>query len=375
MLEILRNLGRHKLRTGLTTFGIIIGIFALTVMGSMTEYFNTMLDNALKHGGSSIGVTANTREGAKPLCTSTVRRLRRLPGVKAVVPIVIDSLEKMESGVQFGPPDMVYALPPELSEVDFSPLKLRAGRWLQRGDTYQAVIGHKIAHKRSLSLGDTIEWREETFTVVGIMGETGTMPDQMCVIPLGIGRRTMKRPDVIMSINVIPTDPAQAEVLAELIEDKITGVEATSLEENIKQIKQSLAVFNVIMLSGALLAAVVGGLAVINTMIMSVNERTREIGVKKAIGATDLDIVKEYLLEAAVIGLLGGVLGLALGTGMARLLNLSAAQSLGGTEIFTVTSRLALLALLFAVGLGSFGGLYPAWRAARLDPVEALRAE
>jgi len=237
------------------------------------------------------------------------------------------------------------------------------------------VIGHKIAHKRALSLGADIEWREEIFTVVGIMEETGTMPDQMCVIPLDIARRTLKRPDAIMSIDVIPADPAQAENLAELIEDRISGVEASSLRENIREIRQQLAVFNVIMLSGALLAAVVGGLAVINTMIMSVSERTREIGVKKAIGATDLDIIKEYLVEAAVIGVLGGVLGLALGTGMARLLNLSAAQSLGGTEIFTVTPRLAMVAFLFAVGLGSLGGLYPAWRAARLDPVEALRAE
>jgi len=179
VLEILRNLGRHKLRTGLTTFGIIIGIFALTVMGSMTEYFNTMLDNALKHGGSSIGVTANTREGAKPLSASTVRRLRRLPGVKEVVPIVIDSLEAMESGVQFGPPDMVYALPPELSAADFVPLTLRAGRWLQRGDTYQTVIGHKIAHKRNLILGESIEWREETFTVVGIEGKAIVLSTHM----------------------------------------------------------------------------------------------------------------------------------------------------------------------------------------------------
>jgi putative ABC transport system permease protein len=375
MLEILRNLGRHKLRTGLTTFGIVIGIFALTVMGSMTEYFNTMLDNALKHGGSSIGVTANTREGDKPLSNSTVRRLRRLPGVRAVVPIVIDTLDEMESAVQWGPPDMVYGLPPELSEVDFAPLALRAGRWLQRGDTYQMIIGHKIAHKRGLYLGDTLEWREETFTVVGIMEETGTLPDQLGLVSLEVARRTMKQPHMIMTIDVIPNDPNQAEALADLIQERIDGVDATSLEENIRQIKQQLAVFNVIMVSGALLAAVVGGLAVINTMIMSVNERTREIGVKKAVGATDLDIVKEYLLEAMVIGLFGGVLGLVLGTGMARLLNLGAAESLGGTEIFTVTPRLAIFALFFAVSLGSFGGLYPAWRAARLDPVEALRAE
>jgi putative ABC transport system permease protein len=155
----------------------------------------------------------------------------------------------------------------------------------------------------------------------------------------------------------------------------VDTVQVQTLEQQLDQIRQSLVVFNVIMLGGAIIAAIVGGLAVINTMVMSVNERTREIGLKKAIGASDGDIVKEFLTEAALIGLIGGLAGLALGTGFANLLNTATAASLGGTEIFDVTPRLALVAVGFATILGTGAGLYPAWNAARLNPVEALREE
>jgi len=120
---------------------------------------------------------------------------------------------------------------------------------------------------------------------------------------------------------------------------------------------------------------VVGGLAVINTMVMSVTERTREIGIKKAVGAEDIDIILEYVTEAALIGLVGGVIGLLLGWGMANFLNKAVAEALGATELFKVTPRLALGAVMFSFFLGAGAGLYPAWRAARLDPVLALRTE
>jgi putative ABC transport system permease protein len=373
MIEILRNMLRHKVRTSLTIFGIVIGIFALTVMGSMSEYFNTMLDNAIKHAGSTIGIQAKGGFSSV-LNESIARRIKRVRGVKEVIPSVVDSLEEMGS-ISMGMPDMVIGLPPELAQLDFSTVKLAKGRWLERGDTYQAVIGWKIASKKGLSLGDELEWREETFTVVGIMAETSSFPDQYVVVPLDIARRTLERPRLIMGLDVVPSDPTQIEAVAALIAEEVPDVRAQSPREAIDQVRQSLVIFNVIMLSGAFLAVIVGGLAVINTMIMSVTERTREIGIKKAVGADDLDIVLEYVTEAGVMGLLGGVTGLALGTGMANLLNTTIAQYLGGSEIFTVTPRLAILALLFAMGLGAFGGLYPAWRAARLDPVKALRTE
>jgi len=374
MVEIVRNMFRRKVRTGLTIFGIVVGIFALTVMGSMAEYFNVLLENAMKYAGSTISVSAKGGFGLSPLNTSTMRDIKRVPGVKYVIPGVIDPLKEL-GGVQMGTPELVLGLPPEHVQLSFPGIKLARGRWLERGDTYQAVAGWQLAKKRGLDLGGEIEWREKRFTIVGILAETNTSPDQFLVVPIEIAWRTMKQPDLIMSLDVVPMEPAQIDAVAEEIKQRVTDVQVTLPREAMESARQGMVVFNVIMLSGAILAAIVGGLSVINTMIMSVNERTREIGVKKAIGASDRDIVSEYVTEAALIGLLGGLCGLALGTAAAAMLNASFAEALGGTNLFTVTPRLASIALGFAVFLGALAGLYPAWSASRLDPVKALRSE
>jgi putative ABC transport system permease protein len=373
MFEILRNMSRRRVRTGLTLFGIVIGIFALTVMGSMSEYFNTLLDNAITQAGTNIGIS--TKGGFQSQLTeSQMRRIERVPGVRAVIPSVFDTLGEL-GAVQFGTPDLVVGEPPEFVQFDLPAVTLKRGRWLQRGDTYHAVIGSKIASKKKLDLGGTIQWRDHDFTVVGIMNETQTSPDVMVIVPLDIARRLLKQPTLISSMSVVPQDPREVNALAKRIQAAVDEVKVQTPQDAVDQVRQGLVVFNVILLSGAVLAVVVGGLAVINTMIMSVNERTREIGLKKAIGASDGEIVKEYVMEAAVIGLFGGLIGIGLGTLMANLLNTSVAQALGGTEIFTVTPRLAVIALTFAVVLGAGAGLYPAWNAARLDPVKALRSE
>lgn len=374
MREILRNMLRRKVRTFLTVFGIVIGVFALTVMGSMSEYFNVMVERAHKFTGSSISVRPKEAGFWPFISPGTVRRLKRVSGVREVIPSVTDTLEEFREGVRMGMPDMVYGVPPTLARLSMEPVLLEKGRWLEKGDTYEVVIGHKIAQKRGLDVGDKLTWKEKEFTVVGIMERTETFPDNFAIMPLETVRRLMKQPDVIHSVTVIPHDPTQGDAVAERINREVSDVTATPPSKAVENVRMGLLIFNAIMLSGAVLAVVVGGLAVINTMVMSVFERTREIGVKKAVGAGDLHILAEYITEAAVIGLIGGLIGLVLGWGMANLLNTIMAKDLGG-EIFTVTPRLVMGALLFSTGLGMAAGLYPAWRAARLDPVVALRTE
>ncbi len=375
MGEILQNMLRRKVRTFLTVFGIVIGVFALTVMGSMSEYFNTLLDNAMAEAGNTLGVQPSG--GFSTVLSEGIRRrIERVPGVKMAIPAVYDSLGELGT-VQMGSMDMVLGVPPERIDYLFPRSRLVAGRWIERGDDYHAVIGSKLASKRKLKLGGKLEWNEQEFTVVGILAETQGSMDQVAVVPLDTARRVLKRPDWVASIDVVPerTDPASVNALVKRLNESVPGIKVRTPQEIIDEVRAGLVVFNVIMLSGSVLAVIVGGLAVINTMIMSVSERTREIGIKKAVGASDWDIVLEYVAEAAVIGLLGGVVGLALGTGMASILNTTAAQALGGAEIFTVTPRLAITAVVFAVILGTIAGLYPAWNAARLDPVKALRTE
>ncbi|MGE5140254.1 MAG: ABC transporter permease [Rudaea sp.] len=374
MLEILRNMARRKMRTGLTVFGIVIGIFALTVMGSMSEYFNGIVDNAVKSAGTNIGVSPKGGDFTSVLTENDRKRIERVPGVRYVIPYVYDLLQEI-GGVSLGSVDMIYGQPPELLHEFMPYTQLQRGRWLQRGDEYQAVIGSKIESKRNLDLGGKIVYREREFTVVGLLAETQTSPDTSVFVPLEAVRRLLKSPDLMMVMDVVPENPAEADALADRIRAAVDDVNVTTPQVAIEQARQSIAIFDVILLSGAVLAVVVGGLAVVNTMIMSVSERTPEIGLKKAIGASDLDIVKEYVTEAALMGLIGGVIGFLLGSGLANLLNATVAQALGGTNIFTVTPRLAVLALSFALLLGTGAGLVPAWSAARLDPMRALRAK
>jgi len=371
MLEILRNMSRRKVRTGLTVFGIVVGIFAVTVMGSMTEYFNAMIDNARQGAGESIIVSPKGGMRAA-LSQADVGRIERVPGVQAAIPQVSTFFESLSS-VSFGPPDQVIGVPPEKILDLWSKDDLAAGRWLQRGDTYQMVVGTSIAKKEKLALGSVLEWRDKNWQIVGLLKETQTAPDGWLLAPLDVTQKAIKRPNLITQINVVPEDSAQASALAAKIQDEVSNVKVQTLDEQLDAIEQALAVFNAILLSSAVLAAIIGGLAVVNTMIMSVSERTPEIGLKKAIGATDGNIVGEFLLEAAVIGFLGGAIGFLLGWGMAALLNFGASEALGGSEIFKITPRLALIAIGLAVSLGVIAGLLPAWNAARLDPVVALR--
>lgn len=373
MFEILRNMARRKVRTGLTVFGIVVGIFAVTVMGSMTEYFNVLIDNARKGAGEAIIVTPKGGIRAT-LSEADVNRIERVQGVKTAVPQVSTFFESLGS-VSFGPPDQVLGVPPEKVPELWTSDDLSAGRWLERGDTYQMVVGTSIAKKENLKLGSILTWREKDWQIIGLLKETQTAPDGWLIAPMDIVQKTIKRPDLITQINVIPDDPKQATALTAKIKDEVSNVNVQTLDEQLDAIEQGLAVFNAILLSSAVLAAIIGGLAVVNTMIMSVSERTPEIGLKKAIGATNGNIVGEFLLEAAVIGLLGGTVGFLLGWGAAGLLNLGASEALGGSEIFKITPRLAAIAIGFAVVLGIGAGLLPAWNASRLDPVIALREE
>jgi putative ABC transport system permease protein len=374
MGEILRNMARRKLRTGLTIVGIVIGILALTVMGSMSEYFNTLIERAVTLLGTNIVVSPETQDFDSVLSVGDERRIERVPGVLDAIPIVNDSLEEL-GGVSFGIPEFVLGAPAEHARDVYPTVTLAKGRWLERGDDYAVVIGSSIAERRKLDLGSTIPYHDRDLTVVGIMNPTQTTPDTLAIVPLETVRRLLEAPNLVVAYYVIPEDPALSDRIAAGIRDTVENVNVQTAKEAGDEAQAALAIFNVILISGAVLAVFVGGLAVINTMIMSVNERRHEIGLKKAVGASDREIVVEYLLEAAVIGLIGGLLGLALGWGLASLLNFATAEALGGSTIFTVTPRLAGLALSFAVGLGAIAGLYPAWNAARLDPVHALRVD
>ena len=374
MGEAIRNIARRKIRSGLTIFGIVIGTFALTVMGGMTENFSRQIDGAIRIVGNTIDVNSK-----KQINLTTVRRIERVEGVQAVVrslgSTLVEDEDEESPGITFGPPNTVFGIAPQYDTVFFKGVRLQDGRWLERGDTYKTVLGSNVAANKQVGVGDTIIWLKKKLTVVGIMESTQTFPDNFAVVPFETVRRVQRIPLwVVGSIAVIPESPQITEEVAKRITKQVPGVTAESPERQIADIRQAMAIFQAIVLSGSLLAAIVGGLSVVNTMIMSVRERTREIGLKKAVGASDGAIVGEYLLEAAMMGLLGGIFGIVLGSILAQVLNAAFSEALSGASLFVITPRLVALTMTFAVAIGGVAGLYPAWSASRLDPVQALRS-
>jgi putative ABC transport system permease protein len=186
-------------------------------------------------------------------------------------------------------------------------------------------------------------------------------------------RQSMDPHKLATGIVVFPKPGKNPDVIARLINHEFPDLKASGPTDFITQIVASLSTLNAIILGIAMISLMVGGLSVINTMTMAVSERTREIGIRKAIGASNGAIMRQFIAEAAIIGFTGGITGLVLGSLFTTVVNVGLEVS--GTPLFLVTTRLAVGSVLFAMVLGVFSGLYPAWHAANLNPVEALRHE
>jgi putative ABC transport system permease protein len=179
--------------------------------------------------------------------------------------------------------------------------------------------------------------------------------------------------DLANQIVVYPETGADVDAVAKAIEAAVENSATMTGAEFDEVIGSSTAIFNMIIIGVAVISLVVGGLSVINTMAMSVAERTREIGIKRAIGGPRGRIIRELVAEAGVIGLIGGLIGLGLGAVVVVLANEAGRAS--GTVLFDLTPGTALFAVAFSTILGMIAGIVPAWSAARLDPVSALRYE
>jgi putative ABC transport system permease protein len=266
-------------------------------------------------------------------------------------------------------------------------LNIATGRDLTAADegAYVAVLGSDLARQFDASVGDTVTMRDREFEVVGILEPTLTMPDSSAMVPLAASQElfvdmipAMFAEDldptrVVSGLTVYPETGVDPEALAEDLRAADPSWEVMSGSDFDEAIGSATAIFNAILVGIALISLAVGGLSVINTMAMSVAERTREIGIKRAIGGSRTRIVGELVAESAFIGFLGGAIGLVLGAAVAILGNELGRES--GFLLFLLTPMTAITAVAFSTILGAVAGFIPAMHAARLDPVAALRYE
>lgn len=380
---IIRSMTQRKMRTGLTIFGIALGIFAVVVMGGMSEHMTLFIDKSLKLVGSNIQVEPDgTFGGIGTLDESKIRQVKRVPGVTDAYGILITSLDPESGGGGFTGGDMVFGVDPEQQMKD---AKLTSGRYLIPGDGYKAVVGSSIARKFNLKVGDELEMKSKRLqrtssitetrnvSVVGILEYTGSFFDTSVQIPLDRAQKFYKMENTVSLIYAKYAPGSDSTEIARRIELSVENVKSKSPEQNRKEIEGQLVIFSLITISAAVLAAIIGGLSVMNTMLMSVSERTKEFGLLKALGAERKTILFMTMGEAALMGVIGGITGIVAGGILTHFLNKSFEAQ--GSALFAITPRLILVGLLFAISLGVICGTYPAYRATKMSPMEALRYE
>ncbi len=387
-MRVIRDVFRRKGRSVLTICGITIGVLALVVMGAMAEKITKLVDGGVEYYDGKVSIedaSAATNFGVGMLDTQRAEDVRAVDGVAAASGSVTVLYEDMQDGMSMGMPAMLSGsdFDPQAEELETFTLTAAEGRLLKADDTGVVVMGNDLADTEGAVVGDTVTIRGEEFEVIGVLEKTLSMPDNMAYVSLAEAqnafistlpeamRDSVAAEDLFTEIVAFPESGIDADKLALTINGEVEGVAATGPTEFVETVKKSTATFNGIILGIGLVSLMVGGLSVINTMMMSVSERVREIGIRKAIGASTSSIVRQFLGEAGVIGLVGGLVGLAIGAVIVALGNAAGVES--GNVLFLLTPRLAVGAVTFATVLGVLSGLYPALHAARLDPVVAFR--
>jgi len=376
MLDLaFKNIKRQRTRAFLTVLGIVIGIAAVVSLGSLSEGLNQLVQNNLELTAGKIVVAQAGSSGfligfaGSELTDEDLSEIQSVSGVKEVVP----QLYAIGEIIPFEGPAWV-AIGIEPSKTEFfagENIKIEKGRSLEDGDGEVIVAGANFADEQNLDAGDFFAIKDTELEVVGIFEKSGQGDiDNNFIVPLN-ALQDITEQDFFQTIYVIPDDLTKIELIAERIENENEKYDALTSTDIARQAGMIVSQIRLFTLGMGAIAALVGGLGIMNTMIMSVLERRREIGVMKAVGGTKRFIIRQFLTESVLISFIGGLIGIGFGFLGARLMEVA----FSFTEGAVITPALIIGSLAFAVILGIAGGLYPAYKAANLDPVEALRYE
>lgn len=367
-----RNIMRQRSRSFLTVLGILIGIGAVVGLGSFAEGINASVQSSLELIAGKIQVQEKDSGFfgfTGSLNDDDLETIASISGVKEAIPtlIYVENINPFS-----GPERIVIGIDPDKAEFFTGEnVDMEDGRQLEVGDSDSVMIGFTYAESKNIKKGDFISVKDTDFEVIGIIEKTDISDIDTSIITNIEDLQSALDKDDFQVIYVIPDDVRDVENLKADIEDSSEKFAAITSKDFARQAESIVDQIRFFTIGIGAIAAFVGGLGVMNTMIMAVMERRREIGVLKAIGATNTAILIQFMQESIILSLIGGLGGIGLG--------LLASFGIGsismGMTSALVTPQLALTGLGFALFLGIVGGFYPSWKAARLDPVVCLRYE
>ncbi len=402
ILEALESLNSNKLRSGLTILGIVIGVAAVIAMLAVGQGASNSITNQINSLGTNLlFVTRNfgqrNQTNPQPLTIADAQALAdvsQAPDVAQVSPVVNGGVTLTAAGVTYSS----EASGINLNYPTMRNYTLSDGAFFTQnqvtGRASVAIIGADVANNlfgtTTGLIGQTIRMNKQPFTVVGVLNSIGGggfgSADNIFLIPFTTAqvRLNSRNPQQVDQILVQAVDAnsvtaASDEITAILrarhhINTANNDFQVLSQASFVQSAQTITGTFTIFLGGVAGISLLVGGIGIMNIMLVSVTERTREIGLRKAIGARKRDILVQFLTESALLSLLGGLIGIGLGYIIAGTIGRIAAAS-GTTLTPSVGIDSVLMATIFSAAVGIFFGLYPANRAAGLEPVEALRYE
>lgn len=398
----LRALLANKMRSFLTMLGIIIGIAAVIIIVAIGSGAQKVVSDVIASIGSNIilVIPGSTTSGGLRVGAGSVPSLTQddarainteLPSVLRAAPTVRGTAQVVAGNMNWS--TMIMGVTPEFLQV--REWQVVSGRELSPSDIEGAskncILGQTVAENLFGSenpIGKTVRIKRVPFIVVGLLDRKGQSPqgsdqDDIILLPLSTAQRKILGSQFPNTVGAIMVQAKSRELMDQAEEELTTLLDqrhrigpakerdytVRNLTEILAASEQSQKMLTILFGAVASISLIVGGIGIMNIMLVSVTERTREIGIRMAIGARQRDILLQFLAEAVLLTLLGGLIGMAIGIGGATLIS----QFFGWPTM--VSSKAILLAFAFSGGVGIFFGFYPARKAAGLNPIEALRYE
>ena len=389
----------NKLRSILTMLGIIIGVGAVIVMISFGMGVRQNVTNSIASLGSNMLIVTpgSANKGGVRSAAGSNQSLKlddaeaiqkRIKDIDYVAPTVNSSYQVVYGNQNWN--TSVYGVTPDYMKI--RSLTVASGSFITNADDNSrnrvAVIGSTVATNlfgTKNPVGSNIRIHNQPFKVIGVLeskgqSSMGSDQDDVVLVPLKTAQERLMGITYIRSINIQVTNTNDMDAVQEQVETLLrqrhhirTGEDDDFNVRNLTSIMETMSstttMLTLFLGSIAAISLLVGGIGIMNIMMVSVTERTREIGIRKALGATFKDIMTQFLIESVVIGVAGGLLGVFFGVSISLLI------SHFSTFTTYITAAPIILSFTFSVGTGLFFGIYPAKKAARLDPIEALRYE